>query len=303
VAKKNAAAGVMAGVGVLVALGLLGWFWGRAPSSTAHSSAAPAAPTADADLRLSRPQLLAKWAEGSFNRLAGSDVRALLDRFLMLDAKAPISPEQDVALRDKLGAFLLAYRGTDFDEYLRFRDRATLCDPADARLQTLRQMVRAMYPDSSLSDAEDPVVLLRVLWRAYVSEGIGPVERGAVLEVVNWQTARATVRRLADNQIVPSEWDEHAGPESHFYKELTASGRPSFAPGVCSVAVPNKTSVADVVKREGAVVFADFEIIGGSPPDPPHPLLLRFYWDSRDRAWLPLTAIKLWNSRWKPFIW
>ncbi len=73
--------------------------------------------------------------------------------------------------------------------------------------------------------------------------------------------------------------------------------------GAFQKAIPDRTSVRDIVARDGEVIFADFEIVFRRAQDPAHPVVARFVWDGEQQAWLPLHATKPWNAGLRPFLW
>lgn len=287
------------GVLVLAGLALLATRGGR---SVANNNGAPgpdAAPAGTA-VPMSDADLLKSWAAGPFTALAGRNIRADLDTHLMLDLRAELSPDEIETLRAKLTAFLRAYSSTDFDEYLRYRDPATLCDKDHPQLAWLRDMARSQAPDAVFP--EDPVDILRAAWTSYCGgQGSTTMQPGPFIDAVNWRTARATVRALSKRELVPDEWAERSGPEAHLHKELVAAGRRGVSLMAIDKFVPNRVSAADIAARDGRVIFADFELIVRRASDPPHPLLVRFVFDRQATTWLPLSAVNLWNGPGKVF--
>ncbi len=221
----------------------------------------------------------------------------------MVDNKADLALHAQTALREKIAAFLEAYRDTAYSKYVVFRDPETICAADDPRLETLTAMVAQLCDNATGPRPGEPLALVEVLWRAYYSEGVGPFRPGPLLDEIDWDSSHATLRTLPTRQIVPHEWLEDAGGESHLHKEILASRRALVNIGVLQVAIPNAVGAAEIVKRDGALAFADVEIVGRAKPDPPHPLILRFYWDPAQHKWLPLHAVRLWNYGWKPFLW
>ena len=221
----------------------------------------------------------------------------------MLDAKAELPAGAEAALRAKLAAFLKAYSSTDFEEYLRYRDPATVCAKGHLQLDWLLEPMRAMAAQMGKSSPElpeEPVEFLRLTWQNACNTAGGP---GPFIEAVNWRSARVTVRSLSKREIVLAEWVEHAGAECHLYKEFVASGWRDAGAVVSEKYVPNRTLAADIVSRTGKLVFADFDIVIRRAPDPSYRLVARFTWDEQARTWLPAAVLKLWSRVPKDFDW
>ena len=289
-----------------VAGGVAFWLW---PRGAIHPPAPPSAPVgtgAEAgspDTGQTEADLLKSWAAGTFTRLAGSDIRRDLDRFLMLDAKAELPAGAEAALRAKLAAFLKAYSSTDFEEYVRYRDPSTLCAKGHLQLDWLLDAQRALAAQAGVDPPElpeEPIEFLRLTWQNACNAGGGP---GPFIEAVNWRSARVTVRSLSKREIVLAEWEERAGAECHLYKEFVASGRRAESPVVTEKYVPNGMSAPEIVSRTGKLVFADFEIVMRRAPDPANPMVARFFWDEQRAAWLPSAVLKLWSRGPKPLYW
>lgn len=244
----------------------------------------------------------ATWDAGPFTPVAGRNIRGDLDGAVVIETQEPWPENAETLLRAKAALFLRAFSTTDFEPYLEFRNAATFCDANDARVATARGMCQALAGPGGTAPTE-LVDILRRLWAVHYVQGMGPVQPGAPIEAVNWKSARLRVRALDKPSIVPAEWDEHAGAESHLYKEVMAAGRGALGCGVFQLAVPNRTSAAAVVTRDGRLVFADFEVVAKNRHEPPCPVLVRFYWAGADEGWLPLSACKLRNSPTKPFFW
>lgn len=238
------------------------------------------------------------WEGGPFTPLAGRNIRADLDRHLML-LKADLEPEAEEALRAKLAAFLRAYSGTDFTRYLDFRPPESMCTLADPRLQPT---IAAWSPQLGPVPT-DAAGLVASAWRLYVEEGWGPVRPGPIIDAVKWPSCRATIHRLSKREIIPGEWDETA-PGEGLLAKAAANTRASRGPYiVVRPAVPNAISVAELAKRDGAVICADFDVVCRATDSAPQRLVLRFVWDAAAHTWLPLHALVYGGDMVKPFIW
>lgn len=236
------------------------------------------------------------WARGPFTRLLGGHIRAELDRYLMLELHEDLSPEAEEALRAKLTAFLRAYAGTDFARYLEFRPREQMCALSDPRLKSALAAWSAQLGPVPTETAG----FMETAWRMYVAEGMGPARPGAVIDAVNWRSCRAIVHRLEERNVVLAEWDEMSPGESHLRQSLGTTSREAV---MLRVAVPNAVSATELVKRDGGILWADFDLACRARDAPARRLVLRFVWDCDGQDWLPLHAAVFGGSPEKPFVW
>ena len=214
-----------------------------------------------------------------------------------------LTVDRQERLRGTLAAFLTAYGSTDFANYLEFRNPATMAAADDPRLAQRLEAGQAGWDDRFGPVPTDAVSFMETAWRLYVKGDMEPILNGPVMESVNWRTCQVRVRTLPERNVVPAEWRDAAGTESHFYKSFVSSGRGAVSPMVMHLGVPNRRSVEEIVEDDGALNFADFEIVLRTGKDSAHPILARFVWDTESGRWLPLNAMKLWNNPRKPFIW
>lgn len=260
----------------------------------------PSASNERAQAVAEQPSTDAPWAAGPFTRLAGKKLGAEVDRYLMLDVRANLSREADEALHAKLTAFLRAYAGTDFDGYLEFRPEATMCSIDDDRLAA----TLAAWPKEFGPVPTDAAGIVRLPWRMYVEEGMGPIKPGAVIDAVKWASFRATVRRFPKREIIAQEWDETHPGAGHLRKENT-EGQTERGGGFVTIrpAVPNAVSAVELAKRDGGLLFADIELACRASGGVPRLLVLRLIWDSAKGDWLPIHALVYGGGLDKPFIW
>ena len=144
---------------------------------------------------------------------------------------------------------------------------------------------------------------MRLSWRMYIQGEFLGSGGGAVIERVNWKTCRVRVSTITAADMVPSEWDQQVGTESHFFQTLMRSRIESALGGEVETGVPNRVSAEAIAKRDGKLVYADFEILLKTGGMPPHPILLRLIHDRQDGRWLPLNAVKIINEPPRVFVW
>ncbi len=260
----------------------------------------PSASNAPAQAVAEQPSTNAPWAAGPFTRLAGKNLRAEVDRYLMLDVRANLSRDADEALRAKLTAFLRAYAGTGFDGYLEFRPEATMCSIDDDRLAA----TLAAWPKEFGPVPTDAAGIVRLPWRMYVEEGMGPIKPGAVIDAVKWQSFRATIRHFSKREVIAQEWDETLPEAGHLRKENT-EGQTETAKDFVTIrpAVPNAIQAVELAKRDGGLLFADIELVCRARIGVPRRLMLRLIWDGANGDWLPIHALVYGGGLDKPFIW
>ena len=285
-------------VAILICCGAFLYFEVRAPRS--RRSAAPAEPESSVALAETPPasadrwyttrpsqvsttdspkQLQRSWNRGQFVSPRKIDISKKLDQNLIVQLRTTLNIVQEQRLREKLASFLNAYSSTAFDGYLRFREERTL----------------PKGPDGSTAAA---VAKLREQWNE-----VGEQNGASAISSVDFDRCRVTIARLARERIIPEEWDARAGVDSHFFKSFTAWQRASISPLVLKLRVRNDIEAAQIVRRSGELLFADFEIVQHPPGENASPLLLRFIWDEKRELWLPLNAMRLQNSRRNVFFW
>lgn len=261
---------------------------------------APSSPIVHIDPgEVSVKQSTASWAEGIFTPLAGDDIRARLDQYLMLEflAEFPLGAEE--AFRDKLVVFLEAFSDTHFEKYVEFRPPETVCPLDDPRI---KPMLDAWSPELGPMPSNSAQIVSGA-WRMYVEEGMGPVKPGAIIDAVNWSHCRARVDSLTARKIVKIEWDEMAPGESHLAKEFISATDDQELFVVMRPAVPNVISPVQIADRDGFLVYCDFDIACRAQGLEPRRLILRFVWDDAEKTWLPLHALAIGGSPHKPFFW
>ena len=91
--------------------------------------------------------------------------------------------------------------------------------------------------------------------------------------------------------------------ESHLHKEALRTAASRGAHTAVRLVVPNAVGAAELAKRDGSVLFADFDVVCRAKGTQPRRLVLRFVWDGVGRTWLPLHALVYGGSVEKPFIW
>lgn len=296
---------ILVAVSVLLILGGVFFFADRRASPSAAVQADREASPSDAlqtdlDTNPVAPATETEsWAEGPFTALADTDIRADLDRFLMIEMLAAFPPGAEEALRAKLTLFLGAYSDTLFDKYAKFRSPQSVCRLDDARIKPTMDAWSPQLgprPDQSLQIVGAP-------WAKYVVEGMGPIRPGPIIDAVNWSHCRATLRSLKKRELVEAEWDEMMPIEGRLYKEHSGARADSVPPAAMRSAVPNAISPMQVADRDGIVVYCDFDIATQAQGLDPRRLVLRFYWDAVARTWLPLHAMVIGGSPAKPFFW
>ncbi|MBN2447022.1 MAG: hypothetical protein JXO22_09865, partial [Phycisphaerae bacterium] len=226
-------------------------------------------------------------------------IRADLDRHLMLDIQADMPDGAEEALREKLSTFLIAYSSTDYEKYLVFRPSSTMCAIDDPRL---RQQLEAWPPQLGPVPTEAAGVFAAP-WRLYIAEGFGPIAAGPVIDAVKWAHCRATIRKILQQQVIGAEWDEMAPGDGHLSKEASPDAKTEGGFVSIRLCVPNVTSVAELVKRDGVLRFADFDVVCRAADSPARRLVLRFVWDGVDRTWLALHALVYGGDPRKSFVW
>lgn len=253
--------------------------------------------------RPTREALLAEWATGPFTKVRASDVRSKVDQRLRVDDEVGLSTEALDALHATLASFLAAYASTDFEKYLLFRDPETL---AGKDHPSVRERIEAVTQNWNTTWGDPPtdgVGVMRFTWRMYIEGEFLGSGGGAVIERVNWNTCRVRVDTIKAGDIVPSEWDQQVGTESHFHRTLMGSRIESAVYGELETPVPNHVSADTIAKRDGKLVYADFDIVLKTNGMPPHPILLRLIYDRQSCRWLPLNAFKIINEPPRVFIW
>ncbi len=287
-------------VGVLIFRSNAGPEGGAGPSGSSEGGAGPAGSSEPAEPVTPRPTRDASWALGPFTRVTGKDMRAEVDRYLMLDVRANLPREAEEALRAKLTAFLRAYTGTDFDRFLEFRPVATMCSIDDDRLAAFL----AAWPKEFGPVPTDAAGIMRLPWRMCVEEGMGPIKPGAVIDAVKWASFRATIRHFSKREVIAQEWDETLPEAGHLRKENT-EGQTERAEGFVTIrpAVPNVISAVELAKRDGGLLFADIELVCRASGGVARRLILRLIWDSANGDWLPIHALVYGGGLDKPFIW
>ena len=232
-----------------------------------------------------------------------SDVRSKVDRHLRVGDEAGLSTEALDALHATLTSFLAAYASTDFEKYLLFRDPETLAGKDHSQVRERIEVLTQNWNSNRGDPPSDGVGVMRFTWRMYIQgEFFGP-GGGAVIQRVNWNTCRVRVSTIEAGDIVPSEWDQQVGTESHFHRTLMRSRIGSAVFGELETVVPNRVSADTIAKRDGKLVFADFDIVLKTDAIPPHPLLIRLIYDRQGGRWLPLNAFKIINEPPSVFIW
>ena len=154
----------------------------------------------------SDPESPESWSAGPFTSLSGRDIRADLDRHLMLELMAELPAGAEEGLRAKLTAFLRAYSSTDFARYLEFRPAESMCALDDPRLQpTLLAWSPQLGPPP-----KNVAEIVAAPWRMYIREGLGPIKAGACIDAVKWPSCRVRVRRYTEPDIIAAEWGRDA---------------------------------------------------------------------------------------------
>lgn len=256
-------------------------------------------PSRMAEMNPILPKEPESWAHGTYTLLAGINLRAELDRHLMLDLRCEMPSTADESLRAKLTAFLHAYSKTEFARYLDFRPASGMCAIDDPRLQS---MLKSWSPQLGPTPT-DPIEVIASAWRMYISEGMGPIRPGPLFDAVKWPSCRVTVRRIAPREIVPQEWDETSPGEGLLIKEYAATTSMHEIPLSMRPVVPNRITVLKLAQRDDGVLYADFEMVCRTAQTPPRRLVLRLIWEAGDNDWLPLHALSFGGDPSKPFLW
>jgi len=241
--------------------------------------------------------LLKRWNEGKFERIRGTDILARTRRHLQIDFGCALTEAQVSALQRKLAEFLRAYSSGQFADYLRFRDQATLAGDDDPGVQDKLRSAAESWDASRGPAPATAVDLLRAGWSMYVRSDRPPIGE------VDWGSCRATVRELADEQVIAQEWEQGAGTESHLYKAFQAARRASVSPGLMKTLVPSRLSAEEIAEREGRLVYADVEIIQRPTGRPGAPVIVRVVWDGAAEQWIPWNLMLLYAQHKYPLIW
>ncbi len=247
--------------------------------------------------------LLDNWAAGIFTRLRSGDIRTRLDRYMTIDDRVSLTNQQSESLKTKLTNFLFAYSGTDFADYLKFRNPATMAGKDNPEVQKKLKAAAAGWNNTWGSPPTDSVSFMKASWRMFIHGEMKPIRKGPAIDFIDWCSSKTTISKLKPGDVTLDEWNGTSGTNSHFYKQFIADNGRSINPIIANLGIPNKNSVETILKRDEEIVFADFTVISSAADAPPHPILLRFVWDSETRDWLPLNAMKLWNNPLKPFVW
>ncbi len=258
----------------------------------------------DEAFRSSAADLYGKWAAGQFRRVSSKSIRANINRHIQVIDSVGLSTDSMESLLRTLAMFLAAYSSTDFDKYLAFRDPVTMAESDHPQLrEKIDAISRGWASDAGHLAPTDAIGVMRFVWHMYIEGGMPGIGGGPVIEKVKWSSCRLRTNRLLAKEIQSDEWDQVSTTQSHFSLRLKDSPL-GLVPFVeIEIAVPNRMSATEIATRDGTISYADFEIVIKTAEVPPHPLIVRLFYDPMEKRWLPLNAAKVLNNPPHMFVW
>lgn len=240
--------------------------------------------------------LMKQWAAGEWVSITDRSTPKLIEALvnnMPIDQRVAITPEQEGLLRSSITSLLFFASSTDFDDYLLFRGTDRLAESDSPQIQRIMDRIKSEW---STANGPQPTTVLEGVKQAFRFYVNGRGGNQPMIQEINPNSLRAVVRSLTRSQYEPAKWESDAGTDGILYQEIMMSKVPFVSMGVYKLAVPNRTSVADIMKQHGSLTYFDCDMRQRSSPDPAASMRFRFYWDPNSSSWLPLQGATFYNQ-------